>query len=327
MQAHPMILPHVGKDSPKVAALSPTARQVYPLLYDMVDAYASDQPVWAVTRYLVRIHGVLYGAERSELVHPGWRAIASHADLPLTPSYLSAVSKPISGDMTIQALLRKPVRMPSMSVGDLIHHMEKTQLGRPATYASHAQKLLQNGWIVSQKNIQLTDTGQALLQRIRESKARRFNADFSRAMLADLDAIEDGKLSTGEGFARWLMPKVAQTAEQWLQTQSIHGDLASLAYQARDELDRTVVEWPAGAVPKSIDPEQLLPPICPEREYRQQLNQRAADMADDWLMLTPAERIERRIQVDAETKNMTESQWKAHYTFDLLHRWYVGWTP
>lgn len=242
MQAHPMILPHVAKNSPKVAALSPTARRVYPLLYDMVDAYASDQPVWAVTRYLVRIHGVLYGAEQCELVQPGWRAIASHADLPLTPSYLSAVSKPISGEMTIQALLRKPVRMPPMSVGDLILHMGKTQLGRPATYASHAQKLLQNGWIVSQKNIQLTDTGQALLQRIRESKARRFNADFSRAMLADLDAIEDGKLSTQEGFARWLMPEVAQIAEQWLQNQSIRGELASLAYQARDNLDRSVVE-------------------------------------------------------------------------------------
>jgi hypothetical protein len=324
-----MILPHEPKNSNKVDALSPIARKVYPLLYDMVDGFASDKPVWAVTRYIVRIQDIVYGTEHVTLVEPGWRAIPSLNIIPLARSPLWNVNLFSASDRKarIYSIERLVVEPPTMTVAELILQMEKTGLGRPATYASHTQKLLNRGLIKSLTEATLTIQGEKLLKAIRDSSARRFNADFTRSMLSDLDDIENGKLSTEDGFAHWLSPEVARMAEQWLQTQTIEGDVATVAYEAREQQDRRSIYWPAGAVPRSIDPEFTLPPACFEREQRAQINMEASKLAPDWLTLSHHERVDLRIAYLATQNDLSVEQWKANYVFDILSRWKVGWLP
>lgn len=328
MQAHPMILPHEPKDSKRIDGLSPLTRKVYSLLYDMVDGYASAKPVWSVTRYVVRINGTLYGTESVTLSNAGWRAIPSLSNIPLEhPPISPNLFSPIDGDARILSLQRQPKDRSLKTVALLVLHMDKTGLGRPATYAKHAQSLLDNGLITSLNQATLTNKGQEMLSAIRASTARRFTANFTRSMLKDLDAIETGELSTEEGFANWLKPDVAGLAEQWLQMQSIEGDLAAISYEARDQSNRESIYWPAGIMPKVLDPELTLPVECEERKYRSLLNREAAHSAPDWLSLSAQERVERRIFVESQRKGITVEQWKVTYNYDLLRRWTVGWLP
>lgn len=328
MQAHPMILPHEPKDSKRIDGLSPLTRKVYSLLYDMVDGYASAKPVWSVTRYVVRINGTLYGTESITLSNAGWRAIPSLSNIPLEhPPISPNLFSLIDGEARIVSLKRQPKERSSKTVAQLILHMDKTGLGRPATYAKHAQSLLDNGLITSLNQATLTNKGHEMLSAIRASTARRFTADFTRSMLKDLDAIESGLLSTEEGFANWLKPEVATMAEQWLLTQSIEGDLATISYEARDQSNRESIYWPAGIVPKVLDPELTLPVECEERAYRRSLNREAAHSAPDWLSLSAQERVERRISVESHKNGMTIDQWKVTFNYDILRRWTVGWLP
>ncbi len=326
MQAHPMILPHEARDSPNLSQLSNNARKVYSVLYDMVDGYASPPPVWKVTRYIVNIDGAVFGNEEATLIQPGWRSVTLLRNIPQNKTYLPPAEEIPESSAQIVSYTSSAVSPAKMTIGDFILHMEKHGLGRPSTYANHAQKLINEGLIVSANNVTLSDKGRSMLNALRNTAAARFNADFTRSFLADLDSIDNGKLSIQECFSRWLSPSHASQAANWLQRQHIEGDYATVFYEARDDSERLSVPWTAGTLPREIDPEMNLPADSTYREYRKWLNNEAASRTKNWIALTQEERISMRIVVDAEKLDLTEKAWRDKYAFDLLRRWLVGWS-
>lgn len=328
LNPHPMILPHVGRDAPELAAFDVTTRQAFTVLYDMVDGYASEPPTWQVTRYLVSIGSLLFGAESREMLEPGWRAVSSLANvsLPLTGLPARAPGGIHPGDATLAWHGYADVTAAKLSLGDFIVHMEKVGLGRPSTYAKHAQNLLKTGLIEGPNDVRLSSRGKKLLTGIRETSAGRFNAEFCRNFLNDLDAIESGALSASKALVGWLSAEYAKYATDWLDTMKIEGDLATVTYEARERADRSTILWPAGALPADIDPEQTLAQDSPERQMRRELNEEAASRSTDWLQMSAAERRDRRIDICAEHECTTANEWRKKYQFDLLQRWLVGWT-
>lgn len=215
-----------------------------------------------------------------------------------------------------------------MSLGDFIAHMEKEGLGRPSTYAAHAQSLMDYGLIASLADVNLTPKGRTMLQALRQNGASRYNAEFTKEFLRQLADIESGKRAPADSLSEWLSPANASIASHWLDGCQIQGDAAAIFYEARDETDRTYVFWPAGSFPKELDPELVLPPDSPHRTHRAQLNRQAAEsVGDQWQGCSEQERVERRIAVTAQHDQMSTEHWKDVYRFDLLRRWLVGWLP
>ncbi|WJF90391.1 DNA topoisomerase [Paraburkholderia bonniea] len=322
-----MILPHVARDAPELAAFDATTRRVFTVVYDMVDGYASEPPVWQVTRYLVAAGSLLFGAESRLALEPGWRAVASlaHISLPSTGLPSPGPGEIHPGEATLVWHGYADVAQMKLSLGDFIVHMEKAGLGRPSTYARHAQNLLKTGLIEGSNDVRLSRRGHKLLAGIRASSAARFNAAFCRKFLNDLDAIESGALSTAKALAGWLSVEHANHATDWLDTLQIEGDLAALTYEAREGADRSTIFWPAGALPAELDPEQMLAQDSPERQIRRELNEDAADCSMDWLQMSVAERRDKRIDLCAEREGIAAGEWQKKYQFDLLQRWLVGW--
>lgn len=327
LNPHPMILPHVGRDAPELAAFDATTRRAFTVLYDMVDGYASEPPVWQVTRYLVSIGSLLFGAESRVMLEPGWRAVSSLTRLSLPSTGLPAPEpgEIHPGDATLAWYGYADVAPAKLSLGDFIVHMENVGLGRPSTYAKHAQNLLKTGLIEGPNDVRLSKRGKKLLTGIRASSAARFNAEFSRNFLNDLDAIEAGALSVPKALVGWLSAEHATQAITWLDAMKIEGDLATVAYEAREEADRSTILWPAGVIAAEIDPERTLAQDSPERQARRELNEEAASRSTDWLQMSAAERRDKRIEICADHEFITVDEWRNKYRFDLLRRWFVGW--
>lgn len=215
-----------------------------------------------------------------------------------------------------------------MGLGDFVAHMEREGLGRPSTYATHAQTLLDRELIVSLSDITLTTKGRTILQSLRQSDASCFDAGFTKQFLRQLDDIESGKRVAADCLSEWLNPMNASIATEWLDGCDIQGDVAALFYETRDELGHSTVFWPVGEIPKELDPELVLPADSPLRVHRAQLNHQAAENAgEEWQRYSNHERIARRIELAAQFEKISVELWRSKHQFDLLSRWITGWYP
>ena len=328
MQAHPMIVPFATPDEPAAAKLSQNGQEVFNLLYDMVSAYTLGRPQWNVERWVVTLEGNVYAAERWQLIHEGWRSIPSHHDFPRHSLFQlpSEAALPLpSAEVIAESIERLPLH-PQTNLGDFIGIMASEGLGRPSTFAAHAQKLLDRKWVDGIDNANLTDKGRETLHKIRESEAACYNMGFCKAFLSSLDAIEEGQKSPRDCLNEWFGPQ-AEPLSSWIESQQIEGDLAGAAYEARDGADRATVFWPAGWLPAGIDPERTVPPDSEWRLKRASINQSAAQSTNgQWLNLTAKQRSSARIKILAGEEGISVKEWEDKYCFDLLARWLVGWS-
>lgn len=327
MDAHPMILPHAAKDSPAVALLSPNARKVFDLLYDMVDGYASARPVWAIKRWVIKVGDSLHGSEQVQLVSPGWREVGRFEADPAPDFGIPRVDVPVPSVTFVKATGTKAVVPPTLHLGDFIRHMEIEGLGRPSTYAPHAQKLLDTGWIVGMQNVTLSASGRATLDRIRASDAAVFDAQFCRRFLWQLDEVAAGRRTPRECLREWLEEPDATMTIEWIERLHIEGDSAQTAYEARENIDRVTVYWPAGMLPPDLDPEVSLPSDSLYRDQRTAINNAAAALVGEkWLDMSHEERAGARIRVVAGREAVSVEEWMETHRYDVLKRWLVGWT-
>jgi len=330
MQAHPMILPHVGKDAPELSALSVDARKVFDLLYDLVDGYASDAPTWSVERWTIALDQHLYGCERISAMQSGWRAIASLRPLPPPDAGLPRVEQELADGAEVEVVAHSVdiAHDKPMTLGEFIVHMEQSGLGRPSTYAAHAQALLDKGWIADASEVELTGKARDLHARLVSSEGTRYDADFTRAFLLQLDAIENGSMTPAQCLNAALDGDVDVDASilEWIDQLEISGDAAQVVYEAREQLDRTTVAWQVGRVPAHMDPELALSPEAPERALRAEINQAAAaGTGQAWQACPMAERVNRRIEILAARQGLGADAWRTENRFNVLSRWLVGW--
>lgn len=177
------------------AQLAPKAYKLYKLIYERTLSSLMTSKIVETTSFVLTSNNIAFTTKTSKVLFPGYDIfkLDEEEESSLIPSLKIGDSFELVDVSSKQEETKPPARY---SEGKFVKIMEENGIGRPSTYSSTIQTLVQRKYVTSTKGV-LAPTEQGVLTSTVLVKyfAEMMNTDYTAELETSLDKIQNGEVS------------------------------------------------------------------------------------------------------------------------------------
>lgn len=192
--------------------------KVYRLIWQRTVASCMPDAKISDTEYIVACGKHKFKFNLKELIEPGYRAIYTNADA-VESCTETFTNGEVLQDCELEAVKKFTQPKPRYSESSLVKELESRGIGRPSTYVSIVETLLnptRNYAVLENKEIVPTDRGMQLAKYCDRAFPDLINLNYTKEMEEQLDKIANGELgllSYMDKFYNQLQQLISNTSE------------------------------------------------------------------------------------------------------------------